>query len=403
MKTPIEDVIKNKMSGFEYKTQSDWNVFEKKLPKKKISLYKYLAIGAAAALVIGATSIMLNSDDAIPKENKVNIADKVIIVNETTTNNNQIAEENKTEVKTNESKTGIIKDIIAEEVKTDKAVETTNKTIDVIPDEKTEEIVAVDNKPEAIVDEYSPNSSFTASNLKGCLPFNSNFTANDNHADVSYKWEFSDGFKSKDKTLNHIFKKAGKYTVKLTTKYLKNNKTNVSEQQIVVNRTPKADFTYTIDEEVYYFDGPDKYELVWTFGDNSISSDIDPEHVYKKIGKTEVQLTVKNQYGCSASNKETIKITPVYKIANAFSPDNNGYNDSFGPIFEYPEYYDYELYIYNSNGKLVFKSQLKNQSWNGKTNNSDQLAEKGFYLWKLVIQDKYGNKIIEKGNLNITN
>ena len=169
-----------------------------------------------------------------------------------------------------------------------------------------------------------------------------------------------------------------------------------------MHKAPKVDFYYTTDKEIYYFDGPDKNELTWNFGDNSISNDIDPEHNYKKIGKTEVQLSVKNEFGCIATKKETINITPIYKIANAFSPDNNGYNDSFGPIFEYPEYYDYELYIYNSNGNLVFKSQNKNQAWNGKINNQ-QLAEKGFYLWKLMIQDKYGNQIIKNGNLNITN
>ena len=397
MKTSIDDIVKNKMSSFEYKTKSDWDTFEKRLPKKNISLYHYLAIGAAAALIIGVTSMFLNADTDEPADNKVKIAKQIIKV-ENTTNDNNNTESNKV---INAPKTENTETSIADN-KTKTPEPIVEEYNDVISNEKTEDIVSVEDKQEVIIDDYSPNSVFTVSNPKGCLPFNSNFSANENHTDVTYVWEFSDGFKSKEKTLNHVFKKAGKYTVKLTTKYLKNNKSSVSEQKLEVHKAPKVDFYYTTDKEIYYFDGPDKNELTWNFGDNSISNDIDPEHNYKKIGKTEVQLSVKNEFGCIATKKETINITPIYKIANAFSPDNNGYNDSFGPIFEYPEYYDYELYIYNSKGNLVFKSQTKNQSWNGKINNQ-QLAEKGFYLWKLMIQDKYGNQIIKNGNLNITN
>ena len=62
----IEEIIKNKLNSFEYSNKaSDWNEFEKKLPKKKISITKYLTIGIAAAVLITAISIYITNNNNI--------------------------------------------------------------------------------------------------------------------------------------------------------------------------------------------------------------------------------------------------------------------------------------------------------------------------------------------------
>jgi len=402
----LEEFIKNKLNTFEYSNKaSDWNEFEKKLPKKKVSITRYLAIGVVAAILTAIISVYLtkenkqtepiNTQEQITKINKptkpVDIKENtntpennIVEINNSDNNKNDIIEDNNTN--NNEEQNIITENNLAEETEEP----TQNEAIK--PDETSNTEIA---------DNYQPNSLFTVSNIKGCLPLSSNFAAKENHKNVSFNWEFSDGYKSNKKTVKHIFKKAGEYTVKLITKYKENNKTNISEQTITVYPAPNADFTYTQDEDVYYFDGPDDDKLSWNFGDNTTTKEIDPEHAFKLIGKTNIELTVKNEYGCTSTKKENINIEPIFKIANAFSPDNNGFNDAFGPIFEYPENYDFELYIYNAQGKLYFKSSSVNQTWNGKINNTEQLAEKGYYLWKLIIKDKYGNRIIKNGNLNI--
>jgi len=402
----LEEYIKNKLNTFEYSDKaSDWNEFQKKLPNKKVSITRYIAIGAVAAILTAIVSVYLTKDNKqeptntktqITNTNKntkpIDIKENIIIpknnitkTNNSNNNNEIIKEENNTN-NNNEEQNIITENKLIEETKEP----TQNKLIK--PDETNKTTVA---------DNYQPSSLFTVSDIKGCLPLSSSFAAKENHDNVSFKWEFSDGYKSSGKTVKHIFKKAGKYTVKLITEYKENNNASISEQTIIVHPTPTADFSYTQDEDVYYFDGPDKDNIYWKFGDNTTTKEIDPEHIFKIIGKTNIELTVKNEFGCINSKKEKITIEPIFKIANAFSPDNNGFNDTFGPIFEYPENYDFELYIYNAQGKLYFKPSSANQSWNGKINNTEQLAEKGYYLWKLIINDKYGNRIINNGNLNI--
>ena len=406
----MEEIIKNKLKHFEYSNKaSDWNEFERRLPKKKISLTKYISVGIAAAVLITAISVYLTNDNIKTEPNKTviqitnsNSNNKTIDNKENNINSdNNIAETNNSKNNKDFSNTEVLitDNVTQNQVINDKTEETSENSNNnelINPDETSADIVTTDN--------YKPNSLFSVSEQTGCLPLNSSFIAKENHEDISYKWEFSDGYKSNKKTVKHVFKKAGEYTVKLITEYKGNNKISTTEQKITVYPNPPANFSYTKDEDAYYFDGPDNNNnITWNFGDNSTSTEIDPEHRFKLIGKTDVILTVKNEYGCSSSKKENINIEPIFKIANAFSPDNNGYNDAFGPIFEYPENYEFDLYIYNAKGKLYFKSTSANQSWNGKINNTDQLAEKGYYLWKLLIKDEYGNKIIKNGNLNITN
>ncbi len=400
----LEKYIKNKLNTFEYSDKaSDWNEFEKKLPKQKISITKYFVIGAAATVLITLIGVYLlnsSSNDVNNKQITTIIPVKKSNIDKRTKKLENIVNDNiqKEEVKNTKIAIKDNANILQKQISNNKQIQESEKDItDNLTKLKKEKAIS-DN---IIADNYQPKSSFHASSQHGCLPLNISFKANENHENISYKWEFSDGFTSNSKIVNHIFKKAGEYTVKLFTTYKNNHKTSISEQTITIYPIPKADFSYTKDEDAYYFDGPDNNELSWNFGDNTTTNEIDPEHVFKLIGETNIELTVKNEFGCISSRKEKINISPIFKIANAFSPDNNGFNDEFSPIFEYPENYDFELYIYNSQGKLYFKSSSVNQSWNGKINNTEQLAEKGYYLWKLIISDKYGNRIIKNGNLNI--
>jgi PKD repeat protein len=393
----FEKFIKNKLNSFEYNSiQSDWDKFKKKLPNKKPIISRYITIGAVAAILLISLTFILNKENIKQKENKTQITEQnknneKLVVNSPILKNEEVVTNNNDEII--REKTTLIEN--TKEQNDENNIETPkqdNIVENEVPNEK--EIIL-----DAEIDDYSPISDFDILSHEGCLPFEANITAKDNHQNVSFCWEFSDGYKSKNKNIKHTFKKAGKYIVKLTTKY--NCKINTSEQEITVYEVPESKFNYTVKNETYYFNGPDNSKLKWNFGDNTTSTEIDPEHNYKLIGNMEVKLISLNSHACKSEFTQTINVEPIFQIANAFSPDNNGYNDAFGPIFEYPENYDFELYIYNSQGKLYFKSFSANQSWNGKINNTDQTAEKGYYIWKLLINDKEGNKIIRNGNLNI--
>jgi len=101
-------------------------------------------------------------------------------------------------------------------------------------------------------------------------------------------------------------------------------------------------------------------------------------------------------------NSDSIFIEPIncdLFIPNVFTPDNDGLNDSFfadtsGDIF------DFQLTVLNRWGELIWKSDNKEEKWNGKRNNSP--AAEGVYFWILVYNCKsYDVQIKKKGNVTL--
>lgn len=84
-------------------------------------------------------------------------------------------------------------------------------------------------------------------------------------------------------------------------------------------------------------------------------------------GRYEVSLTL----GSSCVSRVitvTENCAPVIDLPNAFSPDGNGINDQF---FAFPNVYvtEFEIFLYNRWGELIFYSTDQNFRWDGTFNN----------------------------------
>lgn len=89
----------------------------------------------------------------------------------------------------------------------------------------------------------------------------------------------------------------------------------------------------------------------------------------------------------------TINNTPVFP--NAFSPNGDGLNDTFGPLFaEFPEY---TLSIYDRWGRLIFRGQ--NQHWDGKM--QSEYAQSGSYPYVFDYADTRGRISRISGQLTL--
>ncbi len=397
----IENIIKEKLSSFEYQADnSDWDNFEKKLPKKRISYSKYY-FAAASIVVISLLSILFINTKA--KNNKI-----INITHQDNKNTKTIVdtkkhtpiistkkEENTTKQPVNNMNSTKLTENKVLKNKIDK--DTTNTYVKTNNNIIKNDIITDNN----ITDNYKPIASFTVSANNGCPPLKIIFSADDKNEDTHYIWDFDDGAKSSENQLEHTYTKPGTYTVKLTSYNKHNTKKSSFETEITVYDVPKADFNYSVFENRYLFEGLNYNKQIWKFGDKCFSNEINPEHIYSRIGETTVSFIAINEYGCQSETSKIINIEPVFQIANAFSPNNDGDNDEFGPIFENPEQYNYFLYIYNAYGDLIFKSMQANQNWNGKLSNSNNIANKEIYLWKLIITDKDKHEISKKGKLTI--
>ncbi len=127
----------------------------------------------------------------------------------------------------------------------------------------------------------------------------------------------------------------------------------------------------------------------WNFGDGNTSTLENPQHIYSQSGIYLVWLVVTNANGCTDSISMTVEIRPDWSIylPNAFTPDGNGTNEIF---YAYgTNILEFEMWIFDRWGKLIFTSTDMHKGWDGKVQdgNSDALVQEDVYVWKVVITD----------------
>ena len=85
-------------------------------------------------------------------------------------------------------------------------------------------------------------------------------------------------------------------------------------------------------------------------------------------------------------------------IPNAFTPNADGINDTFGPIFE-GEANDYSLVIFDRYGRLVFSADNMRTQWDG-TMRGKQLHD-GVYIYGISYLDPSGEKQTRSGSITL--
>lgn len=134
----------------------------------------------------------------------------------------------------------------------------------------------------------------------------------------------------------------------------------------------------------------------WDFGDGNFSDDENPKHIYTREGTYTIKQLVTYPFGCSYTYTNTLIIEKGYKIAmpNAFTPNNDGFNDTFAPVFL--GLINITLDVYDTWGSIVYSETGTNiHGWNGKVKDLD--AENGNYYFKLSAKTFYNHTITEKG------
>jgi gliding motility-associated-like protein len=111
-------------------------------------------------------------------------------------------------------------------------------------------------------------------------------------------------------------------------------------------------------------------------------------------------VSVTDVYGCvNSDDVEIMVIDPSYWIPNAFTPDGNGTNDVFYVRGEGIS--NFELYIFDRSGHLVYYSQDFYEGWTGKMQGSNKELPEGAYLFKIKGTDSTGSPIEDSGMINL--
>ncbi|MBK9737745.1 MAG: PKD domain-containing protein [Saprospiraceae bacterium] len=150
-----------------------------------------------------------------------------------------------------------------------------------------------------------PESAFAA-NLGGtiCEDASVLFT-NQSLNGTSYSWDFTGGSPATSNEVNPnvTYQSPGIYAVKLITYNNLGNDTLISN--IAVGSKPSAAFDYTLASSIvnFEFKGLSTSSVKWYFGDNIVSTDLNPTHNYANTGTYTVKLVSENICGQDSTSK----------------------------------------------------------------------------------------------------
>ena len=258
----------------------------------------------------------------------------------------------------------------------------------------TDEFGCINNSNSILVDVQSATADFYFEGI--CVNSPTTFLSTSfSLGDVinSLSWDFGNGVQSYSDSVSVSYNLIGDYHVSLFIETAAGCKDSIVKT-ITIFENPKANFNYnpytisTLNPDINFVNTSTNASLyLWDFGD-SISSIIEsPSHIYDDAGVYDVMLIVKNINECMDSITKNIVMYYDFllHVPTAFTPNDDGDNDQFGPLgLRMEKYVSYGLYIYNQWGGVIFETEDVNDWWDGAD------SQNGTYAWAIVIVDELG-------------
>lgn len=200
----------------------------------------------------------------------------------------------------------------------------------------------------------------------------------------------------------------GVYSVTVTD--MKGCKDSLSGIVVETTLRPTAAFTFTPtrdtlvlrDAQITFINQSQHANTyLWNFGDGQTSSLKNPVHRFSDPDNYTITLTaIDANDACPNSVTHTITIIPngfIY-LPSSFTPNDDGYNDSFG-VSGY-NIQTVSVQIYDRWGNLVITLSSTNDTWNGKDKNGKAMPE-GVYTYKVAAVNFAGLQIIQAGTVTL--
>jgi gliding motility-associated-like protein len=262
-----------------------------------------------------------------------------------------------------------------------------------------------DSITKPIVINPNPVVNFVANDSVGCAPLCISFTDASSIAsgsNINWAWDFGDGAPlNYSSDVYHCYTNTAVYSPALYSPILtvtsdSNCVTTFTKNNfITVFPNPIANFlvdpsTTTIVNPVFTITNQSTGVdfCYWNFGDNDTSILSNPlTHTYADTGHYQLMLITSTQYGCVDTTYQTVIVEPDFVLyaPNAFTPNGDGINDSFGckAIFVH----EFKMSIFDRWGNLIFTSTSIDKPWDGKANNGDILAQQDVYIYSVEVTD----------------
>jgi gliding motility-associated-like protein len=182
---------------------------------------------------------------------------------------------------------------------------------------------------------------------------------------------------------------------------------------INVNPLPIADFTYSPNpvlmfntqvQFINYSSNGESYEWFFEGGNPGVSQQTDVNVMYPDgvTGEYDVTLIATSEFGCIDTTEQTVIVLPeiIMYAPNAFTPDNDEFNQDWGIYIEGIDIYDFELLIFNRWGEIIWESYDPSARWDGTY--GGVIVQDGVYNWTIRTKNLINDDKIEfKGSINV--
>jgi len=125
---------------------------------------------------------------------------------------------------------------------------------------------------------------------------------------------------------------------------------------------------------------------VWDMGDGTMYRRDEVVHSYMDLEDHWASLRITTANGCAAIDSVLLEAPGHLYFPNAFTPDGDGLNDTFGPVGNAIE--EFEMTIFNRWGEAIFATTNVGVPWLGDVNGSDA-ATTGVYVYKYRATGNY--------------
>lgn len=287
---------------------------------------------------------------------------------------------------------------------------------------------------EFVVDSV-PNTLLEATPRSGCVPLDVVFNDISEEVAVTSSWDFGNSLTSSDLgSASTTYQSVGCYDVTLTNTYPNGCSSEYTlEDAVCTFDNPNANFTWNpttldVDNNQAAFSNASSSDVVafnWDFTDVALpaqsdpittpsiatSTDENPTVVFNSANGdvVNVQLIVANSNGCRDTVVKPITIIDKFSvfIPNAFTPNGDGFNDTFFPVGRNLEFGEnYEFRIYNRWGTLIWMSEVPYEGWDGTVTelspSSGEQAQIDVYVWRLEVRDPFtGDNEVMVGRVSL--
>jgi gliding motility-associated-like protein len=247
----------------------------------------------------------------------------------------------------------------------------------------------------------------------GCVPQTVKFNNLSFPIDSTYKieWKFGEGGTSNKISPTHIYTKTGVFNVDLNiTSPIGCTTSKSFSGYITILDKPDANFTYSPDvfTEVnrtgkFVSGSIGAQNLIWNFGGAGTDFQTEPTFTFPDTGLYKVVLLAIHENGCTDTATALIDVMPLVNLSlpTAFTPNNDGLNDSYKALVGNSGIANFELSIYNRWGENIFRTDRVEESWNGLYQNTGAQVPQGVYVYLVKYITSRGESKELRGSITL--